>query len=111
MKWLVWLFSHVHGLSFRLGNLAFPPGKESLAERRCLCMFFLMLQNICQSSGFLDLLAFVYNRFSFLLKMLFKSLPNQGRLYLGCSTVSDVHFGHFIYAQHQGVDSAITCTV
>ena len=51
----------------------------SLAERKCLCMSFLMLQNSCQSSGFLDIFAFLYNRF-FLLHIL--SLLNQGRLYL-----------------------------
>ena len=40
-----------------------------------------MLQNSCQSSGFLDIFAFLYNRF-FLLHIFFKSLLNQGRLYL-----------------------------
>ena len=31
-----------------------------------MCISFLMLQNSCQSSGFLDLFAFLYNRFFFL---------------------------------------------
>ena len=44
-------------------------------------MFFLMLQSYCQSSGFIYLFAFLYNRF-FLLHILFKSLLNQGRVYL-----------------------------
>ena len=44
-------------------------------------MSFLMLQNSCKSSGFLDLFAFVYNRF-FLLNISFKFVLNHGRLYL-----------------------------
>ena len=44
-------------------------------------MSFLRLQNSCQSSGFLDLFAFLYNRF-FLLHIFFKSLLKQGRLNL-----------------------------
>ena len=44
-------------------------------------MSFLMLQNSSQTSGFLDILAFLYNRF-FLLHIFFKSLLNQGMLYL-----------------------------
>ena len=52
--------------------------KDSLAERRCLCM---RLQNSSQSSGFLDLFAFLYNRL-FRLQIYLKSLLNQGRLNL-----------------------------
>ena len=44
-------------------------------------MSFLMLQNSCQSSGFLDLFAFLYNRF-FLLHIFFETLLNEGRLNL-----------------------------
>ena len=45
-------------------------------------MSFLRLQNSCQSSGFLDLFAFLYNRLFFCTFFSIKSLLNQGRLNL-----------------------------
>ena len=48
-------------------------------------MSFLMLQNSCQSSGFLDIFAFLYNRF-FLLQI-FKVFIEPGKVVSGsCKT-------------------------
>ena len=60
MNWLIW---------------------DTLAERSCLCTFFLMSQNSCQSSWFLVFFALLYKR-CFLLHNFFKFFVNQGRLCL-----------------------------